>query len=67
MDGGYSSSNIVEFTTGNMDAVPVIDFKADINGAKEEMDPAKMERYKARTTVERTNSELKASCHRNCS
>ena len=59
MDGGYSSSDIVEFTADNMDAVPVIDFKADVNGVKEEMDPAKKDRYKARTTVERTNSELK--------
>ena len=31
----------------------------DRNGVKVEMDPAKKNRYKARTTVERTNSELK--------
>ena len=61
MDGGYSSRDIRDFTYDHMDAVPVIDFKADRNGVKEEMDPAKKERYKARTTVERTNSELKDS------
>ena len=61
MDGGYSSRDIRDFTYDHMDAVSVIDFKADRNGVKEEMDPAEKERYKARTTVERTNSELKDS------
>ena len=61
MDGGYSSRDIRDFAYDHMDAIPVIDFKADRNGVKEEMDPAKKERYKARTTVERTNSELKDS------
>ena len=58
MDGGYSSGDIMEFTK-SMDAVPVIDFKADRNGVKAEMEPAKKIRYRGRTTVERTNSELK--------
>ena len=61
MDGGYSCRDIRDFTYDHMDAVSVIDFKADRNGVKEEMDPAEKERYKARTTVERTNSELKYS------
>ncbi len=59
MDGGYSSKEIEDFTV-SLDAVPVIDFKADRNGNKREEDPAKAERYKARTTVERTNREMKA-------
>lgn len=59
MDGGYSSSDIINFTKDQMDAVPVIDFKADSNGIKAEMEPAKAYRYRSRTTVERTNSELK--------
>ena len=58
MDGGYSSGDIIEFTK-SVDAVPVIDFKADRNGVKAEMEPAKKIRYRGRTTVERTNSELK--------
>lgn len=58
MDGGYSSNDISEFTK-TLDAVPIIDYKADRNGVKIAMDPAKKIRYKARTTVERTNSELK--------
>ena len=58
MDGGYSSSDIESFAK-ELGVVPVIDFKADRNGVKPEMDPAKKIRYRSRTTVERTNSELK--------
>jgi hypothetical protein len=58
MDGGYSSGAIRDRVLA-MGRVPLIDFKADRNGAKEEMDPAGRARYGARTTVERTNSELK--------
>ena len=58
MDGGYSSNGIESFAR-ELGAVPVIDFKADRNGVKPEMDQAKKIRYRARTTVERTNSELK--------
>lgn len=58
MDGGYSSKDIVSFAK-ELGVVPVIDFKANRNGLKPEMDKAKKVRYKARTTVERTNSELK--------
>ena len=60
MDGGYSSKRIEDFAC-SLGKVPVIDFKANRNGIKWEMDPAKRFRYKARTTVERTNSELKAN------
>ncbi len=58
MDGGYSSSAIESFAR-DIGVIPVIDFKADRNGSKPEMDQAKKIRYRARTTVERTNSELK--------
>lgn len=58
MDGGYSSHEIESFAR-ELGVVPVIDFKADRNGCKPEMDKAKRIRYRARTTVERTNSELK--------
>lgn len=58
MDGGYSSGRIESFVRDS-GKVPVIDFKASRNGDKPEMDPAKKLRYKARTTVERTNSEMK--------
>lgn len=39
--------------------MPIIDKHADRSGYKEEMEPAKAWRYRSRTTVERTNSELK--------
>ena len=60
MDGGYSDKRIAGFIS-SMEKVPVIDFKAARNGMKPEMDAAKKTRYRARTTVERTNSELKAN------
>jgi hypothetical protein len=58
MDRGYSSGRIASFVSGS-GKVPVIDFKASRNGDKPEMDPAKKYRYRSRTTVERTNSEMK--------
>jgi len=58
MDAGYWSDEI-KSATRNLGKVPVIDPKANCKGEKEEMEPAKKIRYKARTTVERTNSELK--------
>ena len=58
MDGGYTSERIEAFAS-SIGKVPVIDSHADRNGNKKEMEPCKAERYKARTTVERTNSELK--------
>ena len=39
--------------------VPIIDSHADRNGEKRIMNPPTAYRYKSRTTVERTNSELK--------
>ena len=60
MDGGYSDKRIASFIS-SMEKVPVIDFKAARNGIKPEMDAAKKIRFRARTTVERTNSELKAN------
>lgn len=44
-----------------MDNVAVIDFRANRNDIKTEMEAATKIRYKAITTVERTNSELKAN------
>lgn len=58
MDGGYTSERIETFAH-SIAKVPIIDRHADRNGNKKEMEPCKAERYKARTTVERTNSELK--------
>ena len=59
MDSGYWSKKIANFTK-EIGKVPVIDPKADRTGKKIELEPARKERYKARTTVERSNSELKA-------
>ena len=58
MDGGYTSRRIEDFAY-SIGKVPIIDKHADRNGRKEEMEPARAWRYRARTTVERTNSELK--------
>ena len=58
MDSGYTSRRIEEFAK-SIGKVPIIDSHADRDGNKKEMDPAKAWRYRARTTVERTNSELK--------
>lgn len=68
MDGGYSSSDIIDFASEHMEAVPVIDFKADRNGAKEEMDPAKRRGTKPEPpSKEPTASSRTASCHQNYS
>lgn len=58
MDGGYSSG-LIDSYSRSIGKVPVIDFKAPRGHEKPEMDKAKKIRYRARTTVERTNSELK--------
>ena len=58
MDGGYTSQRTEDFAF-SIGKVPIIDKHADRNGNKEEMEPCKAERYRARTTVEKTNSELK--------
>ena len=61
MDGGYTSRRIGDIAA-SISKVPVIDIPANRNGNKKEMEPCKAERYKAWTTVERTNSELKECC-----
>lgn len=58
MDGGYSSCDIEDFTR-SAGYTPIIDFKANSKGEKREMTEDEKLRYKKRTTVERTNSELK--------
>lgn len=58
MDSGYSCPDI-ENAVRRMGKIPVIDWKAEKDGSKREMDQAKKQRYKARTTVERSNSEVK--------
>lgn len=57
MDKGYVSPDIEEYVR-MVGAKAIIDRPA-YNGVPVPMDPATAKRYKARTTVERTNSELK--------
>lgn len=59
MDSGYCSDQIEDFAKA-LGYVPVIDSKVKFHRPKQEMEPAKVVRYRARTTVERSNSELKA-------
>lgn len=58
MDSAYNSEIIHKYV---LDAgkVPIIDPKKPRGGEKIPLDPAKQERYKKRTTVERTNSTIK--------
>lgn len=58
MDAGYSSSEIEDFAMMN-EIYPIIDFKANSKGEKKAMSEDEALIYKKRTTVERTNSELK--------
>ena len=58
MDAGYCDRRIRAFAV-SLGKVAIIDSKAPPGGKKVPMDKAKAERYKARTTVERTNSEMK--------
>lgn len=58
MDAGYSSSEIEDFAMMN-EIYPIIDFKANSKGEKKAMSEDEALLYKKRTTVERTNSELK--------
>ncbi len=60
MDAGYCWDEIRK-AVRKLGKVPVIDTKADRSGHKGEFDPPKKERYKARTTVERSNGELRNS------
>ena len=58
MDKGYDANQIRTFIESR-ERVPIIDFRKRNNGTCQELDPAKRERYKIRTTVERANSHLK--------
>lgn len=58
MDAGYSDSEIEDFALTN-EIYPIIDFKANSKGEKKAMSEDEALIYKKRTTVERTNSELK--------
>jgi len=60
MDKGYDA-NLIRSFIESRERVPIIDFKKRNNGECPELDPAKKERYKIRTTVERANSHLKDS------
>ena len=60
MDKGYDANRIHSFIKSR-ERVPIIDLKKRSNGNCPELDPAKKERYKIRTTVERANSHLKDS------
>ena len=58
MDAGYDAKTIDEFIR-NRERIPIIDPNKRKNESRPPLDPAKQERYKIRTTVERTNSHLK--------
>jgi Transposase DDE domain/Transposase domain (DUF772) len=58
MDAAYNSDLIVKVVT-DAGKVPIIDPKKPRGGEITPLDPAKAERYKIRTTVERTNSTIK--------
>ena len=60
MDKGYDANLIWSFIKSR-ERVPIINPKKRNNGLCPELDPAKQERYKIRTTVERANSHLKDS------
>lgn len=57
MDAAYDAQAIKAFSV-KMGHVPIIDHNPR-RGEKIEMDPAKAERYKARTASERVNARLK--------
>jgi IS5 family transposase len=58
MDAAYNSEHIETVVT-SAGKVAIIDPKKPRGGEKTPLDPAKQERYKIRTTVERTNSAIK--------
>ena len=58
MDKGYDA-NLIHSFIKSRERVPIIDLKKRNNGFSPELDPAKRERYKIRTTVERAYSHLK--------
>ncbi len=60
MDSAYNSP-IIERNATSLGHVAVIDPKKPKGGEKVPLDPAKLHRYKIRSTVERANSHLKDS------
>jgi hypothetical protein len=58
MDAGYDARAIDEFIRSR-GRIPIIDPNKRGNPDRSPLDPAKLERYKIRTTVERSNSDLK--------
>jgi transposase len=58
MDSAYDAREIDSFIR-NRERVPVIDPNKRKNALRRPLDPAKQERYKIRSTVERANSYLK--------
>jgi hypothetical protein len=58
MDSAYDAKTIISFIKSN-DRVPVIDPNKRKNNSRPPLDPAKKERYKIRSVVERANSHLK--------
>jgi hypothetical protein len=60
MDSAYDAKVIDEFIRGH-GRIPVIDPNKRNDNDRPPLDPAKQERYKIRTTVERANSHLKDS------
>lgn len=58
MDAGYDAKTIDDFIRSR-NRIPIIDPNKRNNNDRPPLDPAKMERYKIRTTVERANSDLK--------
>ena len=57
-DGGYSNNLIYE-AADNLGKVAIIDFKANRNNVKPQMEDFEKERYKNRSNIERLNGELK--------
>ena len=58
MDSGYDAKIIADYIYSR-ERVPIIDVNNRGNVDRPPLDPAKKERYKIRTTVERANSHLK--------
>jgi hypothetical protein len=58
MDAGYDASTIDDFIRSR-ERVPIIDPNKRKNNNRPPLEPAKKERFKIRTTVERSNSDLK--------
>jgi transposase len=58
MDAGYDAS-IIDAFIRSRERVPIIDPNKRKNNDRPPLDPAKKERFKIRSTVERSNSDLK--------